>query len=529
MRLLAGSRDSVVSMTVGRRALVAATTAMVVALSGCSLGAGRQAGESTSGGTSSAATLTPPPGSEALAKFYAQRLSWKGCGVGQCADLTVPLDYAKPDGDTITVRVLRMKATKKGKRIGSLVVNPGGPGGSGVDYARYADFIVGKPVRQRFDIVGFDPRGVARSEPVDCLPDAGMDDFLAQDPTPDDAAEEQAFAANNKAFARGCQQRTGPLLGHISTEDAAKDMDILRAALGEAKLNYLGKSYGTYLGAVYAGLFPKLVGRFVLDGVLPPDETSEELALDQAVGFERATRAWAQDCAGSGDCPLGDSTDQVMQGLRDVLRQLDSQPLPMRDGRESELTEGWAALGVAQAMYDQGQWSQLTDALTRVVRDHNGTDLMQLADAYAHRDTNGRYQDNLLESFYSISCLDHPDSADPAVYEKRAKAFEAKAPTFGALMAWGSQVCGEWPIKSGRGPHKITAEGSDPIVVVGTTRDPATPYESSVRLRDQLANARLLTMDGDGHTAYMRHNDCIDKAINDYYTAGTVPRDGLKC
>jgi pimeloyl-ACP methyl ester carboxylesterase len=180
-------------------------------------------------------------------------------------------------------------------------------------------------------------------------------------------------------------------------------------------------------------------------------------------------------------------------------------------------------------MYDQGQWSQLTDALTRVVRDHNGTDLMQLADAYAHRDTNGRYQDNLLESFYSISCLDHPDSADPAVYEKRAKAFEAKAPTFGALMAWGSQVCGEWPIKSGRGPHKITAEGSDPIVVVGTTRDPATPYESSVRLRDQLANARLLTMDGDGHTAYMRHNDCIDKAINDYYTAGTVPRDGLKC
>jgi pimeloyl-ACP methyl ester carboxylesterase len=306
-------------------------------------------------------------------------------------------------------------------------------------------------------------------------------------------------------------------------------MDILRAALGEAKLNYLGKSYGTYLGAVYAGLFPKLVGRFVLDGVLPPDETSEELALDQAVGFERATRAWAQDCAGSGDCPLGDSTDQVMQGLRDVLRQLDSQPLPMRDGRESELTEGWAALGVAQAMYDQGQWSQLTDALTQVVRDHNGTDLMQLADAYAHRDTNGRYQDNLLESFYSISCLDHPDSADPAVYEKRAKAFEAKAPTFGALMAWGSQVCGEWPIKSGRGPHKITAEGSDPIVVVGTTRDPATPYESSVRLRDQLANARLLTMDGDGHTAYMRHNDCIDKAINDYYTAGTVPRDGLKC
>ena len=529
MRVLGGSRDSVVLMTARRRALVAGTVALVVALSGCSLGSVGQDDAGPSGAASSAVAHTPPPGSEALARFYSQQLSWKGCGVGQCADLTVPLDYAEPDGETIKVRVLRMKATKKGKRIGSLVVNPGGPGGSGVDYARYADFIVGKPVRQRFDIVGFDPRGVGRSEPVDCLPDAGMDDFLAQDPTPDDSAEEQAFAAHNKAFADGCQQRTGALLGHLSTEDSAKDMDVLRAALGEAKLNYLGKSYGTYLGAVYAGLFPKLVGRFVLDGVLPPDETSEELALDQAVGFERATRAWAEDCADSGDCPLGNSADEVMQRLRDLLRQLDAQPLPMRDGRESELTEGWASLGVAQAMYDQGQWSQLSDALGQVVRDHNGTKLMQLADAYAHRDANGRYQDNLLESFYSISCLDHPDSPDPADYEKRAQAFEAKAPTFGAFMAWGTQVCGEWPVKSGRAPHKITAEGSDPIVVVGTTRDPATPYESSVRLRDQLANARLLTMDGDGHTAYMRHNDCIDKAINDYYTAGKVPADGTKC
>jgi pimeloyl-ACP methyl ester carboxylesterase len=527
MRARTAGRVTVVTMTVQRRALVAGVAALAVMLSGCTFGS--QSDDSSPDAASPTTTQAPPPGSEALARFYAQHLSWRGCGVGQCADLSVPLDYAKPDGQAIKVRVLRMRATKKGKRLGSLVVDPGGPGGSGVDYARYADFIVGKPVRQRFDVVGFDPRGVGRSEPVDCLPDDKMDAFLSQDPTPDDTAEEQSFVANNKAFAEGCQQQTGPLLGHIGTEDAARDMDILRAALGDAKLNYLGKSYGTYLGAVYAGLFPKLVGRFVLDGVLPPDETSEELALDQAVGFERATRAWAQDCVDGGDCPLGGSTAEVMQRLRELLKQLDSQPVPMRDGRESQLTEGWAAIGVAQAMYDQGQWAQLSDALAQVVRDHNGTELMALADAYAHRDSSGKYQDNLIESFYAISCLDHPDSADPKVYEARARAFEAKAPTFGAFMAWGTQICGDWPVASRNGPHKITAEGSGPIVVVGTTRDPATPYESSVRLRDQLANGRLLTMDGDGHTAYMRHNGCIDEAINDYYTTGKAPTDGLRC
>ncbi len=250
---------------------VVAATALVAGLSGCSAADRRRRSEPPR--PLPTAPRTPPPGSEALAKFYAQTLHWKGCGVGECAGLSVPMDYAKPDGEKITVQVVRMRASKKSQRIGSLVVNPGGPGASGIDYARAADFIVGKPVRQRFDIVGFDPRGVQRSSPVDCLSDEEMDAFLAQDPTPDDPAEVQTFLASMKVLGDGCLTRTGPLLGHISTEDTAKDMDILRSALGDAKLNYLGKSYGTQLGAVYAGLFPKLVGRFVLDGVLPPDLT----------------------------------------------------------------------------------------------------------------------------------------------------------------------------------------------------------------------------------------------------------------
>lgn len=516
-------------MTLRVRALVAGAASLALVLSGCSLL--DRSDPAPAASPTATAVRTPPAGSEGLAPFYAQQLAWKGCGVGECAGLRVPLDYAKPAAETITVQVLRMRATKKKQRIGSLVVNPGGPGGSGVDYARAADFIVGKPVRQRFDIVGFDPRGVQRSKGVDCLPDAQMDTFLGQDPTPDDTAEQQAFAASGKQFGLGCQQRTGALLAHVSTVDAAKDMDVLRAALGEEKLHYLGKSYGTYLGATYAGLFPRSVGRFVLDGVLPPDITPAELSSGQAEGFERATRAWAADCVNEGSCPLGASTEAVMQRLRSLLKELDSRPVPVSgDDRVKQLTEGWAATGIAQAMYDQGSWGALTDALRDVVEQKDGTELMKLADQYAQRDPDGRYATNLLEAFYSISCLDNPDSADPAVFEQRAAEASRKAPTWGSFLAWGSLVCGQWPVKqAGAGPHKISAEGSAPIVVVGTTRDPATPYEWSVRLRDQLANARLVTFDGDGHTAYARSNGCVDGSINDFYTEGKVPADNTKC
>ena len=507
---------------------MAAAAALAMGLSGCSLLPG---GDSQPAVTPLPSTArTPPSGSEALAKFYGRNLDWKGCGPGQCAGLSVPMDYAKPDGETITIQVLRMRATKKSQRLGSLVVNPGGPGASGIDYARAADVIVGKPVRQRFDVVGFDPRGVQRSSPVDCLSDEEMDDFLAQDPTPDDSAEAEKYLGSMKVLGDGCLQRTGPLLSHISTEETAKDLDILRSALGDAKLNYLGKSYGTQLGAVYAGLFPQLVGRFVLDGLLPPDLTWEETAVGQAEGFERAAHAWARDCVKRGGCPLGDSESEVMSGLGDLLKRLDTTPVPMRDGRESELTEGWATVGVAQAMYDTRLWKPLTEALRQVVTQDNGTKLMLLSDQYAWRSPTGKYTSNLLEAFYSISCLDNPGSPDAKYYEHLVVKASAKAPVFGPALAWGAATCSSWPVKAaGAGPRKISAEGSGPIVVIGTTRDPATPYEWAVRERDQLANARLMTFDGDGHTAYTSSNKCIDNAVNDYYTSGKVPADNTKC
>lgn len=398
-----------------------------------------------------------------------------------------------------------------------------------MEYAAAADGIVGGPVRDQFDVVGFDPRGVGRSEPVDCLTDPALDTFLGSDWSPDTRAEEKDLARESRAFASGCEQRTGALLAHVSTEEAARDMDVLRSALGEAKLNYLGKSYGTLLGSTYAGLFPTKVGRFVLDGVVPPDLTSQEVNLGQAKGFERATRAWAAHCVDSGTCPLGDSVDAVMAGMRDLLHRLDSSPVPVDDPRVDRLTEGWATLGIGYAMYAQSLWGDLTDAIRSLVKQSDADPLMQLADKYADRTPSGKYTDNLMEALYAVNCLDQSQSGDLADYEAAAKRAEKAAPTWGRYLAWSSLPCGYWPVKGGSGPHEVHAKGSAPIVVIGTTRDPATPYEWSVRLDHELANSTLVTYEGDGHTAYTRSNGCVDDAVDAYLTEGSVPDQGLRC
>lgn len=499
------------------------------ALAGCSI-PGLSKDEPSGTSTPLTTQEKVPEGQEALTRFYTQSVTWTDCDGAKCGKLTVPVDYAQPEGETIQLSLLKVEKRGGGSKVGSLVVNPGGPGGSGVEYARYADFIVGTPVRRAYDVVGFDPRGVQSSAPIECVDPAQLDDLLGQDPTPDDAAEREQAVQNARNFGAACKRNAGDLLGHVSTVEAAKDMDVLRAVLGDAKLNYLGKSYGTYLGATYAGLFPSRVGRFVLDGALAPDLTAEEVAIGQARGFDTATKAWAADCVKGGDCPLGGNANEVVTALAALLVRLDASPATVSgDPRISELTEGWAGYGIAAAMYDQGMWSQLTDALGKVVDSNDGTGLMNLADQYAERTATGSYSGNMMQVIYAVNCLDSPDSSDLAVYEEREKKAAEQAPLFGRFLAWSGLTCGYWPIRSANVPAKIAATGSAPIVVIGTTRDPATPYEWAVRLADQLDAGVMVTMDGDGHTAYMRANSCIDNAINDYYVKDKVPANGLSC
>lgn len=507
---------------------VAAGLAVALTVSGCVIIPNQSSEAKTPSPAEKKAAQVPPSGGQDLTRFYKQDLAWSDCGDNQCARLTVPIDYSHPGGDTLKLAVLKVPAKDSSRRIGSLVVNPGGPGGSGVAYASAADVIVTPPVRAAYDIVGFDPRGVGSSSPIKCLNDRELDSFLGTDPTPDNKAEEQHLADVAKAFADKCKANGGPLLGHVSTIEAAKDMDVLRAALGETKLDYLGKSYGTFLGATYADLFPTKVGKFVLDGAIDPNLTSSQVNEGQAVGFETETRAYVQDCVRRGGCPLGSSLDSGMQKLRDFLKSLDSQPLPLSDPDVKALTEGWGSLGIAVAMYDQGLWGQLTDALRHAFAGDAGP-LMALADTYAYRSNQGVYTGNLMQVIYAVNCLDRSDSKDLTHYEAQARALTAEAPTWGPFLAWSTVPCGYWPVTANNAPKKITAAGSGPIVVVGTTRDPATPYKWAQGLASELENGHLITFNGDGHTAYTRSNSCVDNAVDAYLLRGTVPAAGLSC
>jgi pimeloyl-ACP methyl ester carboxylesterase len=511
----------------GRRLVLSLAGALAVALtiSGCVSDGSTQV-KPPSPAQKSAAQV-PPSGLVSLSKFYKQDLAWSDCaGQNRCAKLTVPIDYAHPEGGTIQLSVIKVPSTNPSRRIGSLVVNPGGPGGSGVFYAAGAEFT--DPVREAYDVVGFDPRGVGTSAPVKCLDDRELDAFLGGDPTPNDKAEEQKLAGAAQSFADKCKAKGGTLLGHVSTIEAAKDMDVLRAALGEPKLDYLGKSYGTFLGATYADLFPTKVGRFVLDGVIDPNLTSSQVNEGQAVGFETATRAYVKDCVDKGNCPLGDSVDSGMAKLRDFLRLMDARPLPLNDPYVKGLTEGWASLGVAGPMYDPQRWPDLTDAL-RHAFDGQGGPLMKLADDYAERTTAGAYLGNLMQVIYAVNCLDRSDVRSLTHYESEARSLTASAPTWGPFLAWSTVPCGYWPVPANNAPKKITAAGSGPIVVVGTTRDPATPYKWAQGLASELKNGHLITYNGDGHTAYMRSNSCVDNAVDAYLVKGVVPQPGLKC
>ena len=474
---------------------------------------------------STAPGRTPSPAG-ALDRFYAQRLDWRDCRDGdRCATLTVPLDYAQPGGKTIELALLKVPAGTDSQRVGSLVVNPGGPGGSGVDYAAQASAYFGPELLQAFDIVGFDPRGVGRSTPVQCLSDAKLDAFVAADPDPDTPAEIRRGDRLLAELGEGCLRESGKLAAHVSTVEAAKDIDILRGALGEPRLTYFGASYGTFLGATYAGLFPENVGRMVLDGAIDPAVTTEETSLVQARGFETALRAYVGHCVELGDCFLGDTVDAGTERIREFLDQVEARPMQGSGGRQ--LTVGNAVLGIWAPLYNAANWPVLDTALQRGFTG-DGSVLLALSDRYTSRGPEG-YVDNSLEALYAVNCLDHDDAIPAAQVPAHIPEFERASPTFGAIFAFGLSTCSHWPVHTGREPAPIHAPGAAPILVVGTTRDPATPMEWAVSLARQLDSGVLVRRDGDGHTGYHAGNACVDHTVEAYLVSGTVPKGTVSC
>ena len=465
-----------------------------------------------------------------LQPFYEQSLDWTDCHDGmQCASATAPLDWAEPAGETISLALVRHQATGSNK-LGSLFVNPGGPGASGVNFiADSLDYAVSGAVQKNYDVIGFDPRGVGASTAVVCVDTpAQLDEYLfapfvSSRNTPEWFNERQS---SSEAFAQGCAEHTGDLLAHVDTVSAAHDLDMLRAVVGDRELNYLGYSYGTLLGAIYAENFPGNVGRMVLDGALDPASSSFDVNLTQSVGFENALRAYLADCLAGSDCPFSGSVDSAMTQVGDLLAGLESSPLTASDGRV--LGADAMLTAIIAPLYDKEAWSFLTKVFAGV-NDGDADYAYGAVDWYYNRNDDGTYADNSTEAFIAINCLDYPVSSDPAQWKADAQKLVEKAPIIGPYMSYGDQLCSAWPYKAVMKPGKVSATGAGDILVVGTTGDPATPYAWAQSLAKELEGGHLVTYNGEGHTAYNKSNACVNNAVDGFLLRGKVPATDPKC
>ena len=468
-------------------------------------------------------TPTSPPASGVQA---VAPISWTDCGNGfQCGSMLVPRDYGNPAGPTFLISVIRLPATDPAHRIGSLVLNPGGPGGSGVDFVR--DGAVGTfstEIRKRFDIVGFDPRGVNRSSGIRCVDN--LEHFLAADNTPDTAAELKTLLAGEQTFAQGCATRNPDVLPYMGTDNVVNDLDRLRAALGDAKLTYIGFSYGTLIGALYAQTFPTNIRALVLDGVVDPKLDMAGLGEGQAVAFEAALKRFLADCAKRAKCAFhhGGKPGPALDAL---LRKIEKAPLHAYAIGDTRLVGPSYAVGaILGSMYNRAAWPGLAQGLALAERG-DGSILLLLSDPLNGRDADGQYSD-LVDANTAINCLDFPGPSDAAGYEAEAKAWAKVSPHFGAFVAFTRVGCAYWPVPPVRVPGAVSAPGAPPIVIIGSTGDPATPYQWAVSLSHQLTSSTLITRTGDGHTGYS-YSECVQKATDAYLLDLTTPKSGLVC
>ncbi|MGC5346145.1 alpha/beta hydrolase [Streptomyces sp. DT171] len=518
------------------RAGALAVSALLLAgvLAGCDSGTGEGASSPRAGaerGAGSGPDADPPTGSPGLpASLTSQRPDWRRCAAPErgdapdsswtCASVKVPLDYAEPAGETIGIALIRKKARDEDRRIGSMLFNFGGPGGSGVDTLPNAAHRYGK-LNARYDLVSFDPRGVAKSAGVDCRTDEEQEAANRTiDMTPDTAAEEKAFLADGAAFGAGCERRSGKVLPYVGTTNAARDLDLIRQVLGDRRLTYFGISYGTELGGTYAHLFPKNVGRAVLDAVVDPTADTVGHARNQATGFQRALENYFED--------RGQDPAAGTRRIAELLARMDRRPLPTSSGRE--LTESLAITGIVMPLYSKSNWPYLTEALDEAEQHGTGDALLRLADAYNDRDAKGHYS-TASHAQRAISCAD--SRPRPTAAEARAllPEFRKVSPVFGPFLAWDTAGwCAEWPVEGEHTDPEVSAPGAGPVLVVGTTGDPATPYEGARKMADELGGGVgvLITNKGEGHGSY-GVSGCVTSTVDAYFLDGKVPADGTIC
>lgn len=452
-----------------------------------------------------------------LANYQGQTLQWSPCNDGfECTSFKVPLDYSHIDGNSFVIQAIKHVANTPAKRLGSLIMNPGGPGGSAIDYVLSADSIVSKSIEDVYDLVGFDPRGVNLSQPIRCLTDAQEDTYLGGNGSVQSAADLATAISSAKLMASACAKAAGNKLAHYSTLDTARDMEILRILLKEPKLNYIGKSYGTFLGTLYAVLYPKTIGRVVLDGAVDPNISPRDANIAQAVGFETALKSFV----------AANPTFSISQ-IKNFLQSARTKPLTEYPNRQ--LSESLAITGIAAALYEPADgWPILKRALANAINHGNPADFFFLADSYNQRDPSGHYVSNQTDISSVIGCLDSKDPRTLAQVEGDAKAFSAAAPFFGPYLTYGGLSCLYWKAQPVATPVLKNLE-TNPLLIIGTTRDPATPYHWAQGLHKDLLNSTLITLNGDGHTGANRGSSCVDKAMNNYLLTGKSPAHDITC
>jgi pimeloyl-ACP methyl ester carboxylesterase len=505
---------------IGRRGVLGAL-AMVLLLGACSseepadlarADSEERAGSTTSSTEHDADTTEPtdPSDNGFPSDWKPPELDWEPCEdvEAECATLTVPLDWSDPGGNTIDLALARVPAT--GKRIGSLLTNPGGPGASGIEFLGYGVF--SPELSARFDQVSWDPRGVGDSTSVTCGDSTG--EFLNQDPSPDDPAEQEALDAAAAAVSQECGTEDGDLLDHLGTAEVARDMEAIRIALGDDSLNYIGFSYGTHIGLAYADLFGETIRAMTLDGVVDPSLGLEEFLTGQALAFEESLRVGAEACADAGEQGCG--VPDLIAAYEEVAAKVEVEPLPGGPNGvgpaelataaifSSYIADGWAMLGPALAQAQQG----------------DGAALWDLAAEYLDLGSYGAYA--------GVVCTDSPRPEDPAAYQAFADRLRSQAPHFGASTANEMLPCATWPAPVTGEAAAIEAPGTPPILVVGNTGDPATPLANAEAVAAALDNGHLLVVETDGHTAY-GSNLCATGTIDEYMIDLVVPPDGTRC
>lgn len=461
--------------------------------------------------------------------YFDQEIAWEDCESGaECAIVLAPLNWEDlQPGRDVELALSRHRAI--GEAQGSLLLNPGGPGASGYEFVRDSlSRAVGQALLESFDVVGWDPRGVNASSAVECAEtDAELDFFFfgELEAEPGTAAWDEELLAESIRFGQECLAKTGDLLHYVDTLSTVRDLDLLRHLLGDEQLNYLGYSYGTLIGALYIDTFPATVGRIVLDGPVDPAASQFDLVLNQYRGFEEALVAYVDNCVELGICPFEGDSDAQLMTVSGLYDRLETEPLRHSDGRLVDHSTLRTAM--VTTLYSQDNWGFLTQLFVEIDQDITDT-AMLLVDFYYDRE-DGVYQDNSMEAFIAINCLDYPAEFDTDVIARQAIQLREVAPYTARPQGYGDLVCQNWPVAPRLTKGPVSGVGANPVLVIGTTGDPATPYNWSLSLAEQLGNARHLTLEAEGHLAYNKASRCINEAVEQYFLTGALPEDGLRC